>query len=1054
MTATEERISVAAADLEIQLTCPTSPSDPAGSWLLWLTLPNGAPLGTDHPLLQLCAGATEASYFGMLCTGSQLWWTRAVHVTHPSGAAVHVRAWKVDSDLAEAAAADPAGDRADAWAQLPCDVTGRPLSSPALIKADELFRNTVEILDQAVYLFRPIWDHEHIVDLEVMYCNGSALNLPFAGDVVPGALGSAVFKDPELAMVSAEVAWRGEIPEPYTIVREGLVDGIEQSVRYEVHTRRVSDFIVQTSTDHTAADELERSESRQRLILDSLSEGVTLFAPMFDDNQQMLGTHILYGNRATQRFYGSGLGLFEGVTGKGNRLDAARHAWETGTPAIRVIDRMGSGDDGGEDLYVELEANRVGDLIVQVARDRTAEMRSLRAREMAEGRFSATIEALSEAVGIWTPMFGDDGAIVDLVLRYANRSLGGESSVGTLASAVPVDADIVDLARQAFELGGLPVTAKTNVRGNKRNMTCRTSLVQVGNEVVSVATDISEMEAVLGRLSASESLLRSVLGSLSDSVRVYDNNGRIEYANEASVALLGPLPVDGEPFNKSFVLTDADGAPLDSSQYPLSRGLRGEAVSEVAVGFRDDSDTEPRVCNVTVRPLFDDGSDVPSRVVVSTHDVTAIRKHAAELEWFNTHKRQTRLLNLEGFTQHVHERTRQAGGSFALIWISLTELESIRPMFGFTAGDTALVSAAAMVSAIAEQYGAIAAQPEDSALALLIPNVASGSQVHRIAEDLARDLSVPFTSDSMSLLLGPVIGIAIGPLHGTDAATLIRRSQTAAWHAGKTGVDVLRWRADLGAAQHARVSLLGEFDRALGEEQIFLEFQPKFDVATRALVGAEALVRWMHPTKGRLAPHAFIEGVEASALCRPFTLWAIRDALTRWAPVAERHPHSKVAVNVPVPLLSDLDFLEQLADELVRIGADPSWLQIEITERGLTGNVEDLQAGLEQISMLGISVALDDFGTGQSSLAFLRTLPLNEVKIDRAFITNLQVDVANQAIVRACVAIAGTTSMRVCAEGVETDEEMSAIADLGCDFAQGFLLGRPMSITSLLAIGG
>ena len=318
-----------------------------------------------------------------------------------------------------------------------------------------------------------------------------------------------------------------------------------------------------------------------------------------------------------------------------------------------------------------------------------------------------------------------------------------------------------------------------------------------------------------------------------------------------------------------------------------------------------------------------------------------------------------------------------------------------------------------MVSAVAEQHGAIAAQPEDSALALLIPNVASGSQVHRIAEDLARDLSVPFTSDSMSLLLGPVIGIAIGPLHGTDAATLIRRAQTAAWHAGKTGVDVLRWRADLGAAQHARVSLLGEFDRALGEEQIFLEFQPKFDVGTRELVGAEALVRWMHPTKGRLAPQAFIEGVEASALCRPFTLWAIRDALTRWAPVAERHPQTKVAVNVPVPLLSDLDFLEQLADELVRIGADPSWLQIEITERGLTGNVADLQAGLEQISMLGISVALDDFGTGQSSLAFLRTLPLNEVKIDRAFITNLQVDVANQAIVRACVAIAGTTSMRV-----------------------------------------
>jgi len=1043
-------VEYAPADLHVDLPCPVSQHEPAGSWLLWLSDLTGAPLAADHPLLQLCAGTTEVRFSGPLCTGNQVWWVRAERVERverpgrPQDAIVDARAWKIDAEVA--AIGQECVAAPGTWAALPRDVTGRPLSSPALIKADELFRNTVESLHQAVYLLRPIWSDERIVDLEVMYCNGSALALPFATGVVPGAFASDVFKDPELATLSAEAAWRNEAIAPYVVMRDGLVDGIERSIRYEVHTRRVSDFIVQTSTDQTAADELERSESRQRLILDSLNEGVTLLAPVFDESrhgQQMIGTRVLYSNRATQQFHGSGVGVFEGATDQGEELDAARHAWETGTPAVRVI-------DSGE-LFIELEANRVGELIVQVVRDRTAEVRSLRAREMAEGRFSKTIEALSEAVGIWTPVRDDEGSIVDLVLRYANRSLGGESSVGTRASTVPVDADIVDLARQAFELGGLPVTAKTNVRGNKRNMTCRTSLVQVGDEIVSVATDISEMETVLRRLSASESLLRSVLGSLSDSVRVYDGQGRVEYANEASIALLGPVPIEGEPFNQRFVLTDGDGVPLDSSDYPLSRGLRGETVSEVALGFAGGSDQ--RVCNVTVRPMFEDGSDVPSRVVVSAHDVTEIRKHAAELEWFNTHKRQTRLLNLEGFTQRVHERTLQAGGSFALIWISLTELESIRPTFGFTAGDTALVSAAAMVSSIAEQHGAIAAQPEDSALALLIPHVASGSQVHRIAEDLARDLSVPFTSDSMSLLLGPVIGCAIGPLHGTDAATLIRRSQTAAWHAGKTGVDVLRWRADLGAAQHARVSLLGEFDRALGEEEVFLEFQPKFDVASRAIVGAEALVRWMHPTKGRLAPHAFIEGVEASALCRPFTLWAIRDALTRWAPVADRHPTAKVAVNVPVPLLSDLDFLEQLADELVRIGADPGWLQIEITERGLTGNIMDLQAGLEQISMLGISVALDDFGTGQSSLAFLRKLPLNEVKIDRAFITNLHVDVANQAIVRACVAIAGTTSMRVCAEGVETDEEMAAIAELGCDHAQGFLLGRPMSITSLLALG-
>jgi len=207
----------------------------------------------------------------------------------------------------------------------------------------------------------------------------------------------------------------------------------------------------------------------------------------------------------------------------------------------------------------------------------------------------------------------------------------------------------------------------------------------------------------------------------------------------------------------------------------------------------------------------------------------------------------------------------------------------------------------------------------------------------------------------------------------------------------------------------------------------------------------------MHPTKGRIGPQAFVEGVEASAMCRPFTLWAIRSALGQWAPVAERFPGAKVAVNVPVPLISDIAFMEQLADELVSIGVDPSWLQIEVTERGLDGSIPDLQAGLEQIAMLGISIALDDFGTGQSSLAFLRKLTLNEVKIDRAFITNLQVDAGNQAIVAACVSIAATSGMRVCAEGVETEEELAAIAELGCDYVQGFLLGRPMAIPTLLS---
>jgi len=386
-----------------------------------------------------------------------------------------------------------------------------------------------------------------------------------------------------------------------------------------------------------------------------------------------------------------------------------------------------------------------------------------------------------------------------------------------------------------------------------------------------------------------------------------------------------------------------------------------------------------------------------------------------------------------------------------VVWVNLTQLETIRAMFGFSAADDALATAAARVALVAERCGAIAAQPGDSSVAVLLPTVASGAQVHTLASSLIQELSAPLESDSMSMLLGPVAGYIIAPLHGSDADLLIRRAKTAAGHASDDVSRVQRWSADASAAQLKRVTLVGEFGRALERGEVFLEYQPKVHANTLELVGAEALVRWMHPTRGRLPPQEFIEGVEASGLCRPFTLWAIRFALDEWAPVREQFAGSRVAVNVPVPLVSDPDFVEQLAEELVALGVDPGWLQIEITERGLHGNIHDLQAGLEQLTMLGLSVALDDFGTGQSSLAFVRGLTLDEIKIDRTFVTDLHVDTPNRAIVSACVAIAANDGMTVCAEGIEADADLRAAVELGCDYAQGYLLGRPTSINSLLS---
>ncbi len=926
------------------------------------------------------------------------------------------------------------------------DVTGQRLASDELMRADELFRATVDSLHQALYLYTPIWRDGRIVDLEIAYCNAAALRLPFTDGIVPGALASDVFKDPDLAMLEAEEAWTTGSTTPYSIERQGLIDGVERTIRYEIHTRRVGDRILQTSTDHTIADELARTEARQRAVLDALDEAVTLVEPVFDEAQEVVATRILYANEAARRLRAAGVDVIQGGDDP-REVERVRAVWTDGEPCSRVIDRRG---DDVTELHAAIELSKVGSILMQVARDHTEAVRSSREKADAEVMFTRTIEALDEEVGIWD-RFLDDHGRTDMRLSYANPSLLRTLPIGIHASVVSqfVDVNMVALGRSAMVLKGRPVTITITMQRPEGPIVWRTSVVAVGHRIMSISTDITEMQTLLGKLTASDTLLRGVLDSLAESVRVINRSGTVELANDASVKLLGPVPEDRFNDPLPYVVTDADGNPFAHDDYPMVRGRRGETLTDMVVGVQRPG-AERRIASVTVRPLYLPDEDEPSRVVVSAHDITELSQHAAELEWIASHSRATGLYNRDGFARAVEQRTARSGGSFALIWVRLDELETIRPMFGFAAADAALVTAARRIAEVAARHSALAAQPEDSALVLLVPDVASGAQVQQIATEVLQEMSRPFVFDSISLLLGPVIGTTIAPLHGNDAETLIRRSKTAAWHAHRTGAHILRWRADIGAEQAERASLLGEFDRALKEHEVFLEFQPKIDAHTGRLTGAEALVRWMHPTHGRLMPGRFVEGVEASALSRPFTLWAIHDALSQWSPVAERFPTTKVAVNVPVPLISDLDFMEQLADELVQLGIDPARLQVEITERGLDGNIADIRAGLEQIAMLGIGVSLDDFGTGQSSLAFLRKLPLDEVKIDRTFVTNLQSDPANQAIVTSVVAIAGTGGLTVCAEGVETEEELATAARLGCHTAQGYLIGRPMSISALL----
>lgn len=514
-----------------------------------------------------------------------------------------------------------------------------------------------------------------------------------------------------------------------------------------------------------------------------------------------------------------------------------------------------------------------------------------------------------------------------------------------------------------------------------------------------------------------------------------------------------------------MILMYANAVARLQPREPLAAGLSiGEVFSdpESAVSCAENAwfERSQSECSVAGRRVIEGKEQWVPQVLRTTRVGDCIlhvaidrpTRQRRELRWLASHSPLTNLLNRSGFVRAADRLLGIGGESYCLIWIELDELDVIRQTFGFAAGDAALTVAAERLSAWA-RVGAVIGQPEDSALVAMFPAHDDESRWSEAAQEIVEDLARPCSAFGFSVMTGPSAGWVAGS-DGGEAEMLLRQAKTASWTARRLGVSMVPWRSDLDADQAKRAALLADFGRALANDELFLEFQPKFEANSSRFIGAEALVRWMHPGKGRIMPNEFIPAVEFSGFCRPFTLWVARAALARWHDVTAVCADAKVAINVPVALLSDPEFVEALLEEIRESRIAASLVQVEITERGIDGNIAQLKTGLARLATSGISVALDDFGTGQSSLAFLRRLPIQEVKIDRSFIENLDVDQANQAVVAACVAIARTGSQIVCAEGVETEDELNMAVQLGCDAVQGFLTGRPMGIEDLLTVVG
>ncbi|MEY2534783.1 MAG: diguanylate cyclase [bacterium] len=388
---------------------------------------------------------------------------------------------------------------------------------------------------------------------------------------------------------------------------------------------------------------------------------------------------------------------------------------------------------------------------------------------------------------------------------------------------------------------------------------------------------------------------------------------------------------------------------------------------------------------------------------------------------------------------------RARGGSLALLLIDLDRFKELNDTLGHRAGDLVLAQIGPRLSTVL-RAGDVLARLGGDEFAVLLPDAAGAEAIGR---RIGGALDERFTVDGIEVQIGASIGIAVFPEHGADAETLLQRADIAMYQAKASQSGHAFYARERDRHSRERLALGGELRDAIGTEQLILHYQPKLDVATGEVHDVEALVRWQHPTRGLLAPGSFIALAEQTGAMPDLTRHVVDAALAQCASWRERGLDLGVAVNVSAATLLDAAWADDVDAALARHRVPPSRLRIEVTEDTVMVDPERALALLQRLAGRGVGVSLDDFGTGHSSLALLKHLPVDELKIDRTFIRDLLVDDADAAIVQTVVDLGRRLGLTVVAEGVEDAATLDRLAGAGVAVAQGFHIARPLPAAEL-----
>ena len=427
-----------------------------------------------------------------------------------------------------------------------------------------------------------------------------------------------------------------------------------------------------------------------------------------------------------------------------------------------------------------------------------------------------------------------------------------------------------------------------------------------------------------------------------------------------------------------------------------------------------------------------------------------MRQHAEAMAFEASHDALTGLGNRVLLHERAVDALEAASDSWqcGLLIVDLDHFKEINDTLGHAAGDVFLQQVGQRIVHCVTEALAVCRLGGDE-FAVLVGGLRTPEHADAIAARMLEVLAQPVAFDGLRLSIEGSVGVACYPADASSFEELLQRADVALYQAKDSRGSFSHYRVERDESSLHRLALAAELRTALSEDQLVVHFQPQFDLATGAPVGAEALVRWQHPRRGLLAPDAFVSAVEHSGLVRDFTLAVLEKAVAECASWDGAGARYTVAVNLSARNLLDSELPLDVGRVLMRHGLSAERLVLEITETTMMSELDVVEEVLGTLRAMGVQLSVDDFGTGYSSLAFLQRVAVNEVKIDRTFVAGVVASKSDRALVRATVQLAHSLGARAVGEGVENEELESMLRELGCDFAQGYHLGRPMTAEAM-----